>query len=95
MNPTSPAKNPWFGPKTYGFGVRPRTWQGWLSIAFFLVIESIITPIAEHLHPSWYKAKVFGYGWDPATWQSWILPFCPVAFFLIFVIYMYFKQRKT
>lgn len=25
-----PAKRPWFGPKRFGYGVGPQTWQGWL-----------------------------------------------------------------
>jgi hypothetical protein len=29
--------NPWFGPKLYGWGWRPITWQGWL-ISLILVV---------------------------------------------------------
>jgi hypothetical protein len=26
---------PWFGPKRVGWGYRPQTWQGWLTVAVF------------------------------------------------------------
>ena len=25
-------KQPWFGPKRVGFGLRPQTWQGWVVV---------------------------------------------------------------
>lgn len=95
MSQTSPTKNPWLGPQTYGFGFGPRTWQGWLTIALFILIESLIVPISAHIHPAWFKARVSGYGWDPATLQGLVATISPVALFLTFAMYMYFNQRKT
>ena len=28
----------WFGPKAYGFGLGPKTWQGWLAIIIYAVL---------------------------------------------------------
>jgi hypothetical protein len=33
---------PWFGPKRFGFGVRPQTWQRWLVVAVFIAVVAII-----------------------------------------------------
>ena len=30
-------RTPWFGPKPFGFGYRPQTWQGFLVVAALLV----------------------------------------------------------
>jgi len=30
------AKRPWFGPKRIGYGISPKTWQGWLILAVFV-----------------------------------------------------------
>lgn len=32
----------WFGPKRYGYGASPRTWQGWAATIGFVVIEAVI-----------------------------------------------------
>lgn len=95
MNQTSPNKNPWFGRKTVGFGIGPRTWQGWLSIVLLVLIVSFITPITQRAHPSWFIAKTQGYGWDPITWQGWLITILPVVLFVLFIGYIYFKQRKN
>ena len=29
-------KRPWFGPKRFGYGISPQTWQGWLIVAAFV-----------------------------------------------------------
>jgi len=29
-------KRPWFGPKRIGYGISPKTWQGWLILAVFV-----------------------------------------------------------
>jgi MFS superfamily sulfate permease-like transporter len=31
-------KEPWFGKKRIGWGIRPITWQGWMLSLIFLVI---------------------------------------------------------
>ena len=31
-------RTPWFGDKRVGFGLSPRTWQGWALTAGFLVL---------------------------------------------------------
>lgn len=95
MSETTSTKNPWFGPKIYGFGISPRTWQGWLSVIIFILIETLIVPITQHVRPSWFIAKVHGYGWDPNTWQGWSIILFPGVLFILFVVYMYFKQQKT
>lgn len=27
----------WFGPKRYGWGISPHTWEGWLLLAIFVI----------------------------------------------------------
>ena len=29
---------PWFGPKRFGYGYRPQTWQGWLLLAVLVAV---------------------------------------------------------
>lgn len=31
-------RRPWFGRKRFGYGYRPRTWQGWLLLAVLLAL---------------------------------------------------------
>jgi len=38
---TQPRK-PWFGPKRFGWGVGPRSWQGWLVTAAVIVVILVI-----------------------------------------------------
>lgn len=35
---------PWFGPKRFGYGLRPQTWQGW---AIVLVIAVVVVAVAR------------------------------------------------
>ncbi len=41
----------WFGPKRIGFGVSPRSWQGWLATG--LLVVAVITARAVFRHGSW------------------------------------------
>ncbi len=43
-------KKPWFGPKRFGFGVRPVAWQGWV-IVFGL-------PVAVLLLAAWLRGTL-------------------------------------
>lgn len=36
----------WFGPKTFGFGVSPRTWEGWAVMAAFVMVAVAIARLA-------------------------------------------------
>jgi hypothetical protein len=36
---TRGTRRPWFGPKRVGYGIGPRTWQGW---AITLVVTAVI-----------------------------------------------------
>lgn len=33
----NPPRN-WFGPKRIGWGISPRTWEGWLILVIFAII---------------------------------------------------------
>ncbi len=52
---------PWFGPKTYGIGIGPRSRAGWLAVAVYLLLM-IATPIAELSLglPVWMVPAAFG-----------------------------------
>ena len=42
--------NPWFVPKTYGYGATPNTWQGWLVTAI-MVAMTLATALV--VLPTW------------------------------------------
>jgi hypothetical protein len=47
-------KRYWFGPKQYGIGYSPASWEGWLATAFFIglligSIQLLRHLIADHL----------------------------------------------
>jgi hypothetical protein len=31
-------KKAWFGPKRFGYGASPRSWEGWLATALFTLV---------------------------------------------------------
>jgi hypothetical protein len=45
-------KQPWFGPKRFGFGYGPRTWQGYLVTAILAGATILIATVAKHHHSS-------------------------------------------
>lgn len=44
------AKLDWFGPKLYGWGISPRTWQGWLVVALYVLSVALIVRSASFSH---------------------------------------------
>lgn len=51
--PTGPRRGGgrgWFGPKTFGYGLQPRSWQGWLITGAVVAIAVVIgfTTKAHH-----------------------------------------------
>lgn len=32
-----PAGKPWFGPRRFGYGVTPLTWEGWLATGVYIL----------------------------------------------------------
>lgn len=40
------SRKPWFGPKRFGFGISPQTWQGWVVV---LVVALAIVVLARVL----------------------------------------------
>lgn len=44
------AKLNWFGPKLYGWGISPRTWQGWLAVALYILSVALIVQSASISH---------------------------------------------
>src|SRR5690606_33029779 len=40
----------WFGPKLYGWGISPRTWQGWLVVALYILSVALIVKSASFSH---------------------------------------------
>jgi len=43
-------KRPWFGPKRFGVGYRPQTWQGYLTLAFLTLAAILIAAVAKDHH---------------------------------------------
>jgi len=39
-------RRPWFGPKRFGYGYRPQTWQGWLLLAALVALLMTAASIA-------------------------------------------------
>jgi hypothetical protein len=49
-------KRYWFGPKRIGFGIGPRSWQGWLVMAIYVALVIMLKqwlPSATHRTMSW------------------------------------------
>ena len=40
-------KNPWFGPKRWGWGWRPVSWQGWVVILIYIIVVILIAKVAN------------------------------------------------
>ena len=68
----------WFGPKTVGYGIGPRSWQGWLATVIFFAAtlgSCFVRPETLGL-PHWARAAfiailVLGYfGLIGATYES-------------------------
>ena len=96
MSQSEEKNNQWFGPKSVGWGITPRSWQGWLSLVIAVLAEVLVASRAPYLWSSWFVAKTNGsVGWKPVTWQGWTITLAPVAVFLIFATYIYNKQRKV
>jgi hypothetical protein len=41
----------WFGPKTIGYGIGPRSWEGWLAVLVFCIGDALIAkwlPFGSH-----------------------------------------------
>ena len=53
----------WFGPKILGYGVGPRSWQGWLAcvatIGAILALRFLFHPQAMGL-PPWSRSAAIG-----------------------------------
>jgi hypothetical protein len=45
-------KRPWFGPKLFGYGFRPQTWQGYLVVALAAVPLIVIASLTGG-HSRW------------------------------------------
>lgn len=43
---------PWFGPKRFGYGLQPRSWQGWLITAGIVAFAVIIATTTKGHHSS-------------------------------------------
>jgi hypothetical protein len=50
----------WFGPKTVGYGIGPRSWQGWVATAIVLavVIGAQFIPYRAVGLPYWTRAVI-------------------------------------
>jgi len=42
------SNKPWFGPKRYGIGFRPQTWQGWLILIGGVVVLVLVVWFIRH-----------------------------------------------
>jgi hypothetical protein len=46
----APDKRPWFGPKRFGYGYAPKTWQGYLIVAAGVVAVVVLSTLAKSHH---------------------------------------------
>lgn len=42
------ARSPWFGPKRFGIGISPSSWQGWVSTGIFVALLVPIVRVPGH-----------------------------------------------
>jgi hypothetical protein len=73
-------RQPWFGPKTYGFGLKPVTWQGWWATYAFVAIVAASVLLILFLVP------------DPTKIKLTMLPVV-VAELAIFLAFAYAKSK--
>jgi hypothetical protein len=43
---------PWFGPKRIGFGISPKSWQGWLTIFVYIAVVLATLRLLRTPHPA-------------------------------------------
>jgi hypothetical protein len=53
-------KRPWFGPRRFGFGYRPQTWQGVLVMAVLLLPVVILAAVLKPHSPVFILAVIPG-----------------------------------
>jgi hypothetical protein len=52
---------PWFGAKTYGIGIAPKSPAGWIAVAVFAGAVMAIPPLAAHFAaPAWAPGLAIG-----------------------------------
>ena len=52
---------PWFGAKTYGIGIGPKSRAGWLSILVYCSLMTAVLLTERFLHqPSWTVTIILG-----------------------------------
>jgi hypothetical protein len=56
--PGGPGKRPWFGRRSIGFGYRPQTWQGALTMAILLLPVVIVAAVLRPHSPVFILAVV-------------------------------------
>jgi len=66
----------WFGPRRIGWGVSPRSWEGWVVTAIFI---AILAASMRWLRPALEQ----GTGWPPMTLGfaivvGWLAIYCGV-----------------
>lgn len=44
-------KRPWFGPRRFGYGSRPQTWQGFLLVGLTIALLIVIATITRRHSP--------------------------------------------
>ncbi len=54
------AKKPWFGPKRWGWGWRPISWQGWLVVLAYIAVILLIARDAKNLGQIKFFAALVG-----------------------------------
>ena len=75
-----PAK--WFGPKVFGVGISPRTWQGWLATCVYLGLVVVIARFPEPSQSTKFlllalvSAGFFGLVWLTCERQGSIREYC-------------------
>lgn len=50
-------KRPWFGPKRFGYGYAPQTWQGFVVTALSLVLVVVVAAIT-HAHSALFIGAI-------------------------------------
>ena len=73
-------RQPWFGPKTRGFGLKPTTWQGWWATYLFVAIVIASVVLVLFLVPDDTKMKLT------------ILPVVVIEL-AIFLVFAYAKSK--
>lgn len=82
------SKKPWFVPKSYGYGLVPVSWQGWLMTLVLIIILGASAYANNIIEPALYESA------DKVWFSKSYIGFL-IDMILILSVFMYYAEKKT